>query len=176
LASLRVRALATTVYDRKEFGRPWKDVDGNGCDTRNDILRRDLKNVVFEAGSTCIVAKGTLDDPYTGHSIFFVFGKKTSSAVQIDHVVALKNAWRTGAARWTSERRLLFANDPTVLLAVGRSANAAKQDKDASQWLPPNESYECTYVTGQIRIKIKYKLWATKAEHDEMAEVLGNCT
>ena len=92
-----------------KFGSAWFDVDLNGCSTRNDILARDLRDVVFKAGDACFVAKGTLRDRYTDATINFVQGPGTSGAVQIDHVVALAAAWRTGAKPWTAARRLFYA-------------------------------------------------------------------
>lgn len=112
-------------YSRARFGSPWDDTDGNGCDTRDDILRLDLRQVQYKAGSDCVISSGTLNDPYTGRRITFVRGLETSSAVQIDHVVALADAWRTGARDWTAARRLRYANDPSVLLAVGRPKSTA---------------------------------------------------
>ena len=153
----------------------WYDVDLNGCDTRNDILFRDLKQVVYKPGSDCKVAKGTLADPYTGTSINFIQGS-TSSAVQIDHVVALSAAWRTGAKQWKAELRLFYANDPLVLLAVDGPANNQKSDKDAAVWVvPENPAYRCKYVAKQIAVKTKYELWVTDDEHTAMADVLGGC-
>ncbi len=175
LPQLSVKAAAPmTGYSRAKFGPAWEDVDENGCDTRDDILKRDLKLVVFKSGD-CVVATGTLHDPYTGTTIHFVRGVGTSTAVQIDHVVALAAAWRTGAANWTGARREAYANDPSVLLAVDGPANEAKGDDDASQWVPPKKSFDCRYVARQIAIKIKYDLWLTKAEHDAMATQLGGC-
>lgn len=119
LAGLKVRTSGSmSDYSRSSFGTRWKDVDANGCDTRNDILARDLKQIVLRTGSSCVVATGTLKDPYTGKTIEFVRGVSTSIAVQIDHIVALAAAWRTGARGWTPKRRLAYANDRLVLLAV----------------------------------------------------------
>lgn len=180
-ATTRLAALSTkasgpmTGFTRTSFGTPWKDVDANGCDTRNDILRRDLRREVFKQGSTCKIDRGRLKDPYTGKLILFKFGKKTSSAVQIDHVVALGNAWRTGAAGWAADRRLRYANDPVVLLAVDGPANSAKGDSDASEWLPSRLAYRCRYVAKQITIKAKYALWVTAAERARMVTLLANC-
>jgi hypothetical protein len=162
-------------YARAKFGPAWQDVDDNGCDTRDDILKRDLTKVAFKGGSTCVVNSGTLRDPYTGHTIHFVRGVNTSLTVQIDHVVALAAAWRTGAAAWSANRRLVYANDRDVLLAVDGPSNNAKGDDDASQWLPPRASYDCRYVARQIAIKRKYGLWVTTPERARMTAVLAGC-
>jgi hypothetical protein len=175
LSRLAVKPLAPMLgYSRGRFGPAWADVDHNHCDTRNDILRRDLTKIVLRAGSTCVVARGTLHDPYTCKSISFLRGRK-SSAVQIDHLVALGDAWRTGAAGWSAALREQYANDPVVLLAVDGPKNEAKGDADASQWLPPNRAYDCTYVVKQIAIKTKYRLWVTQDERDAIGNVLGGC-
>jgi hypothetical protein len=177
LAHLTVRPVGPmTGYSRDRFGPPWEDVDGNHCDTRNDILKRDLTRIVFKAGSTCVVKTGTLNDPYTGKVIHFVRGVRTSTAVQIDHVVALGDAWQTGAATWTAAKRLRYANDPVVLLAVDGPANEAKGDDDASEWLPPRKAYDCVYVAKQVAIKTKYALWVTVAERSAMATTLNHCS
>jgi hypothetical protein len=176
LSKLDTKASASmTGYSRARFGPAWSDVDLNGCNTRNDILVRDLRQVVFKAGSDCVVAKGTLQDPYTGKTIDFVQGKKTSSKVQIDHVVALAAAWRTGAKQWTADERLFYANDGLVLLAVDGPANQVKSDGDAADWLPPNPAYDCRYVAKQVAIKTNYELWVTQPERMAMADVLGGC-
>lgn len=176
LPKLKIRRAASMAgYSRAQFGPAWKDVDANGCDTRNDILARDLKNEVLRAGSTCIVERGTLRDPYTGKTIVFVRGPGTSSSVQIDHVVALAAAWRTGAKEWAADRRLRYANDPLVLLAVDGPTNASKGDRDASQWLPPRIAYHCRYIARQVSIKTKYKLWLTRTERTKMVELLSGC-
>ncbi len=174
LAKLPIAPAGTmTGYSRAKFGRAWQDVDHNGCDTRDDILHRDLKPFTLKPGSDCIVVSGDLNDPYTGKIIHFARGVATSSAVQIDHVVALAAAWRTGAAKWRAHRRLVYANDPDVLLAVDGPSNNAKSDSDASEWVAPK--YSCRYVAQQLAIKKKYTLWLTQAEHDRMAELLTSC-
>ena len=165
-----------TGYSRDQFGTAWSDIDHNGCDTRNDILNRDLNNTTHKNGThNCVVLTGTLNDPYTATTINFQRGQTTSSKVQIDHVVALSNAWQTGAQQLTPTTRLALANDPYNLLAVDGSANQQKSDGDAATWLPANKSYRCEYVARQIGVKTKYSLWVTQAEHDAMANVLSSC-
>ncbi|MGW8362393.1 HNH endonuclease family protein [Streptomyces wedmorensis] len=161
-----------TGYEREKFGRAWADVDGNGCGTRDDILKRDLSGVRFTDGR-CKVASGTLtDDPYTGGTVSYVRGR---SKVDIDHVVALSDAWQKGAQKWDGETRRRFANDPLNLLAVDASANRRKSDGDAATWLPPNRAYRCTYVARQVAVKKKYGVWVTPGERDAMKRVLGGC-
>jgi hypothetical protein len=177
LATLPVKGRAPkTGYSRDQFGPAWADVDHNGCDTRNDVLRRDLRSVALKPGThDCVVLSGVLNDPYTAATINFLRGNTTSTAVQIDHVVALSDAWQKGAQQLSPERRLSFANDPLNLLAVDGPANQSKSDGDAATWLPPNKSFRCTYVARQISVKSSYGLWVTQAEHDAMARVLADC-
>ncbi|WP_418957464.1 HNH endonuclease family protein [Streptomyces tritici] len=161
-----------TGYERDAFGRAWADVDRNGCGTRDDILKRDLSEVAFKDGD-CKIASGTLvDDPYTGRRVTFVRGR---SKVDIDHVVALSDAWQKGAQKWGGDKRLRFANDPLNLLAVDSAANRRKGDGDAATWLPPNKEYRCAYVARQVAVKRKYGLWVTRAEQDAMRRVLDRC-
>ena len=158
-----------TGYGRNQFGPQWSDVDRNGCDTRNDILKRDLTAVVFrEKTRDCVVERGVLQDRYSGQIIEFQRGEKTSALVQIDHVVALSNAWQTGIFQSTLKVRTNFANDPLNLIAVKGSLNSQKGDGDAATWLPPNKAFRCEYVTRQIQVKVKYGLWVTKAEKEAM--------
>ena len=167
---------AKTGYTRAQFGPAWADVDRNGCDTRNDILKRDLTNQVYkEKTKQCVVLSGTLVDPFSGESINFVQGAKTSAEVQIDHVVALSNSWQTGAFKLTAEQRKALANDPLNLLAVKGKLNSQKGDGDAATWLPPLKSYRCDYVSRQIAVKIKYKLWFTAPEKEAMVRILKSC-
>lgn len=165
-----------TGYTREEFGPAWADVDHNGCDTRNDILARDLEGETFKPGTqNCVVATGTLADRYTGKTINFVRGNKTSSAVQIDHVIALSDAWQKGAQRLSADQRKQLANDPLNLMAADGPTNGAKGDKDAATWLPPNRAFRCEYVARQTAVKAKYKLWVTQAEHAAIANILASC-
>ncbi|MFD0886142.1 HNH endonuclease family protein [Streptosporangium algeriense] len=177
LNRLQVKGRAPmTGFDRDEFGPAWSDVDHNGCDTRNDILKRDLKDETFKPGThDCIVLTGVLDDPYGGRTIRFERGQKTSSAVQIDHVVALADAWQKGAQQWPEGKRRELANDPLNLLAVDGPLNSQKGAGDAATWLPPRGAYRCAYVSRQIQVKAKYGLWVTSAEKDAMRRILGSC-
>ena len=177
LDSLEVKGRAPkTGYTRAQFGQTWADVNRNGCDTRNDILQRDLTEVVFRIGTkNCVVESGTLIDPYSGTTIYFVKGEKSSMEVQIDHVVALSNAWQTGAFKLTLAKRTEFANDPENLMAVQGRLNSQKGDGDAATWLPPLKSYRCTYVSKQIAIKAKYGLWVTAPEKTAMKNILARC-
>lgn len=177
LATLPVKGRAPkTGYSREQFGQAWADVDHNGCDTRNDTLRRDLTAVALKPGThDCVVLSGVLNDPYTAAVINFLRGNSTSTAVQIDHVVALSDAWQKGAQHLSAAQRLALANDPLNLLAVDGPTNTRKSDGDAATWLPPNKSYRCDFVARQISVKASYGLWVTQAEHDAMARVLGDC-
>jgi len=174
LATLEVKGRAPkTGYDRDEFGQRWLDVDRNGCDTRNDTLARDLTEI--ERSGPCTVMTGTLADPFTGEPIDFERGAYTSAEVQIDHVVALSDAWQKGAQEFTEDERATFANDPLNLLAVSGPANMQKGDGDAATWLPRNKAFRCAYVARQVSVKATYGLWVTQAEHDAMAAVLAAC-
>jgi hypothetical protein len=167
---------AKTGYTRDQFGPVWADVDRNGCDTRNDILKRDLTEEVFkEKTKPCVVLTGTLIDPFSGETINFVRGVVTSNEVQIDHTVALSNAWQTGAFKLTADQRKAFANDPLNLLAVKGRLNSQKGDGDAATWLPPLKSFRCDYVLRQIAVKIKHKLWFTAPEKEAMIRILKTC-
>jgi len=174
LATLPVKGRAPkTGYDRDEFGQRWLDVDRNGCDTRNDILARDLTDIT--RSGACTVVTGILADPFTGATIPFVRGQDTSALVQIDHVVSLSDAWQKGAQQLPPDQRASFANDPLNLLAVDGSSNAQKGDGDAATWLPKNRGFRCAYVARQVSVKAAYRLWVTQAEHDAIANVLASC-
>jgi len=177
LETLAVKGRAPkTGYERSQFGPAWSDVDRNGCDTRNDILNRDLTSIIYKPGThQCVVLSGTLLDPYSGEKIAFERGVATSSDVQIDHVVALSNAWQTGAFKLTYEKRLAFANDPMNLLAVKGRLNSQKGDGDAATWLPPRKDIRCAYVAQQIVVKAKYGLWVTPPEKAAMVGLLSKC-
>jgi outer membrane biosynthesis protein TonB len=177
LAALEVKGRAPrTGYDRDLFGSGWVDADRNGCDTRNDVLTRDLSGETYKPGTrSCVVLTGSLADPYSGRQIAFTRGQGTSEAVQIDHVVALSDAWQKGAQGWDTATRVRFANDPLNLLAVDGPLNMQKGDGDAATWLPPATAYRCAYVARQVAVKVSYKAWVTQAEKNTMATVLASC-
>ena len=173
-----LQSLVTVVPDRsgydrvKYFGTSWPDLDSDGCSEREEILARDFEET---RGPACKITAGTLHDPYTGQTIDSTRGKETSGQVQIDHVVALADAWSKGADQWDQEHRLQFANDPQNLLAVDGPANTAKSASDASEWLPPNEDFWCEYATAQVQIKTKYTLGVSAAEKQTLEKILVAC-
>lgn len=172
LESLLVKGKAPkSGYSRTQFSSGWASVAE--CDMRNIILRRDLDDIQID--DTCKVTHGILQDPYTGKEIAFTRGASTSAEVQIDHVVALSNAWQTGAQQLAVERRHAFANDPLNLIAADGKANQQKSDGDAATWLPPNKAFRCQYVARQIAVKQAYSLWVTPAEKSAMETVVQRC-
>jgi hypothetical protein len=174
LETLAIKGRAPkTGYSREQFSAGWADV--GGCDTRNYVLKRDMTDVITKSATDCTVESGTLNDPYTGKTIKFTRGASTSSAVQIDHVVAVSDAWQKGAQTLDVSQRAEFYNDPLNLLAVDGPTNDNKGDADAATWLPPNKDYRCRYVARQIAVKAKYTLWVTQAEHDAMKNTLSTC-
>ena len=165
-----------TGYSREAFGPAWADIDGNRCDTRNDILQRDLTEITVKAGAwACVVLEGLLLDPYSGDEMYFLLGTEASAQIHIDHVVSLSNAWQTGMFQRSPEERLIFANDPLNLLAVDGSLNMQKSDGDTATWLPPLKSYRCEFAARQIAVKVEYELWLTPPEKEAMLRVLTAC-
>ena len=169
-----------TGYSRDQFGDAWSDdvsVAGghNGCDTRNDVLRAQLADVEIKPGTDgCVVASGVLDDLYTGTTVEFRRGPGSSEEVQIDHIVALSDAWQTGAQQLDEMTRRNFANDPLNLQATQGWVNHQKADSDAASWLPSNTAYRCTFVSRIVDVKANYGLWVTQAEHDAITGVLSS--
>ena len=166
-------------FNRARFGEPWSDdvnveFGHNGCNTRDDILRRDLVDLQVRPG-TCFAQRGILHDPYTGATIVFVRGPDTSPAVQIDHVVSLSDAWYKGARTWDDQRRRDFANDPRNLLAVAGQANFDKAFRDAASWQPPNQAFRCEFVARQVAVKIAYGLSVSAKEKRAMVAILEGC-
>jgi len=177
LETLPVKGRAPkTGYSRAAFGQSWADVDRNGCDTRNDILKRDMTSIVFKPKTrNCVVLSGTLIDRYSGEMINFVRGNVSSMEVQIDHVVALSNSWQTGAFKLSIAQRTALANDPLNLFAVKGRLNLQKSDGDAATWVPPMKSFRCAYVAQQIAVKAKYSLWVVVPEKAAMSAILAQC-
>ena len=162
---------STTNYSRDAFGSAWKDVDRNGCDTRNDILGRDFTTAIYKAGTNeCKVIGGTWTDPYSNES--YTFTEQPSEA-QIDHVVALSNAWQMGADLWTDEMRTEFANDPLNLLVTIASLNRQKSDSNAASWLPPYKPGRCDFIARQVAVKTKWQLFVTSSEKVAMLGILN---
>lgn len=162
-------------YKRTNFGQAWADTNRNGCDTRNDILARDLKNVQFKARThNCVVLSGVLNDPYTGKVINFVRGASTSTKVQIDHIIPLEYAWYAGAANWSAQQRKEYANDFDVLLAVDGKSNMQKSSSGPSGWMPSNRAYQCEYAKKFIAVSVKYKLYIAE-EATALRNALATC-
>ena len=159
-------------YERSLFSSSW--ASWRDCNVRQKILNRDLTNITL-ADNDCTVTSGTLIDPYSGKTLELTTKSAVSSKVQIDHVVALSNAWQTGAKYLTKEERKALANDDLELIAVSSKDNQEKSDGDASEWLPENKSFQCSYVARQIAVKLKYRLWITPTEKSAMTEVLLTC-
>lgn len=172
LGQLEIKGRASkTGYARSQFGDGWQ-LRG-GCDMRNIILARDLENLKVDAN--CKVISGQLHDPYSAKQIAFLRGPDTSALVQIDHVVALSDAWQKGAQQLSFSERQNLANDPLNLLAVDGSQNQTKSSSDAASWLPDNKMFRCQYVARQIAVKLKYELSVTAAEKQAMQTVLSRC-
>ncbi|MFK4596262.1 HNH endonuclease family protein [Streptomyces pristinaespiralis] len=166
-----------TGYDRDEYGYAWMDTaDGvplarNGCDTRNDLLARDGKELAFRDGSDCVVVAMTIQDPYTGRTI--EWRKQDAAEVQIDHVVPLSYSWQMGAARWDEAKRRRLANDPLNLLPVEGRANSAKSDSGPASWLPPSKPVRCSYAVRFAQVAVKYELPVTGADKRIMLAQCG---
>lgn len=182
LSRLTVKGRAPrTGFDRELFGPAWSDdvsVDGgrNGCDTRNDILGRDLTDITFKPGTgQCAVLSGTLKDPYSGEVIEFSRSDGGGAVVHIDHIVSLSDAWQKGAQGWDDATRRDFANDPRNLVAVSAGLNLQKSGGDAATWLPPLRSARCDFALRIIEVKSAYGLWVTGAERDALSRQLETC-
>ncbi|MFC4494899.1 HNH endonuclease family protein [Streptomyces ovatisporus] len=154
-------------YDRDKY--PHWSGQGNSCDTREAVLKRDGERV--ETGSDCSPTSGTWTSPYDGE-------KWTDpSDVDIDHMVPLANSWISGADEWSDEEREEFANDleSKQLLAVTDNVNQQKSDQSPDRWKPPLESYHCQYSTDWIQVKHLYELTITAAEKAALKDMIGTC-
>ncbi|WP_441959950.1 HNH endonuclease family protein [Mycolicibacterium houstonense] len=169
-------------YRRAAFGDSWDDDNSapgghNGCDTRNDILNRDLADKTFVAIKRCptAVATGRLHDPYTNEVVSFVRGNQVGASVQIDHIVPLALAWDLGARDWPDDLRLRFANDPANLLAVAGKANQDKGDQEPAHWMPPNRAFWCQYAVQVAEVLRGYALPVDAASAVVLREAAGTC-
>ncbi|OBH21799.1 HNH endonuclease family protein [Mycolicibacter sinensis] len=169
-------------YRRSLFGDAWDDDNDapgghNGCDTRNDILNRDLVDITHVSTKRCAqaVATGTLRDPYTNATVAFTRGAKIGEAVQIDHIVPLAYAWDMGASGWSYRQRLRFANDPANLLAVAGQGNQDKGDAGPGQWMPPNQAFACQYAMAYLAVLRGYALRLDAPSAEVLRRAAGTC-
>ncbi|MFJ7998484.1 HNH endonuclease family protein [Streptomyces sp. NPDC096310] len=168
---------SSSGYDRKKFGYAWMDtadgvpLAGNGCDTRNDLLARDGKDLKYRSGSDCIVVSMNLNDPYTGKEI--EWRKEAAAKVQIDHVIPLSYGWKMGASRWDAAKRKQLANDPLNLVPVDGATNGSKSDSGPADWLPPSERIHCSYAIRFAQVALKYELPVTTADKETMLAQCG---
>lgn len=183
LAKVKVVAERPDVpgYDRSckkghacSFGPAWKDVDRNGCDTRNDVLRAQLRDVVVKPGThNCVILSGTGTDPYTGAAINW---RKSSGGVDIDHVYPLARAWDMGASKWTADQRVQFANDQDTNLLVTKSAtNRSKGDDGPGEWMPLKSVNACVWVLRYLESAAKWGLPVTQGDVDAAREIAPTC-
>lgn len=170
LGDVEIASPLNAPYDREEqFGSGWKDTDGNGCNARQDVLKRDMHNATFDG---CDLVVGDLADPYTGNVIDDYTG---GNAIQIDHVVPLSYAIDHGAFAWTYEERVTFANDPTNLIASDGPANAGKGDSGPAEWMPSNGGYICEYASAWVQVLDTYELSVTEADWQALSDTLTTC-
>lgn len=174
LEKLEVKGRAPkTEYSRDQFYDDWPKE--NGCNLRQRILKRDFGETAVLANDNCTVISGKFVEPYTGEEVEFRDKSEISKGIQIDHIVALSDAWQKGAQYKTKDIRFQIATDPLNLVAADASANMQKSDGDAATWLPKNKSFRCQYVARQISVKYKYELWVTESEKNAMKQVLSKC-
>ncbi len=176
LADLPLAHALATGYERDRFGQRWADVDRNGCDTRNDVLARDLSEPEFRDEARCVVVSGVLVDPYDGQREQFTRGEQTSPRVQIDHIVALAWAWRHGADQWSDAQREAFANDPANLVATADENNGAKSDAGPAEWLPPSVAARCGFLRAWVGVVDRYGLSISEPDRDAAEAALAPCS
>lgn len=174
LAQLEIKGRAPkTGYARTEFYNNWPSI--NGCSLRQVIIRREIGDSTKLADNGCDVVSGEFIESYTGSHMVFYNKSDFSEKIQIDHIVALSDAWQKGAQYKTKEERYAMSTDPLNLIAVDGPANKQKSDGDAATWLPPNKAFRCQYVARQVSVKYKYGLWVSQAEHDAIEKILETC-
>ena len=162
-----------TGYSRDEFYSDWPKI--SGCSLRQIIIKREVGDSAILSDDNCTVIAGTFVEPYTGKTLEFTEKSQFTKGIQIDHVVALSDAWQKGAQQLTKDERYQLATDPLNLIAADSSANQQKSDGDAATWLPSNKTFRCQYVARQVSVKYKYSLWVTQAEHDAIQNILTAC-
>lgn len=163
-----------TDYARTQFYNGWPTIDG--CSLRQRIIKRDFGDTaVLDPSNDCNVIAGEFIEPYTGSFMKFTEKSQISKGLQIDHIVALSDAWQKGAQNLTKDERYNIATDPLNLVVADGPANMQKGDGDAATWLPSNKSFRCQYVARQVSVKYKYHLWVTQAEHDAISGILEKC-
>lgn len=162
-----------TGYAREKFYTEWPLI--NGCSLRQHIIKREFGEHFTLNKDNCNITSGEYDEPYTGEHKTYPTRADINNNIQIDHVVALSDAWQKGAQNLSAAERYEFATDPLNLLAVDSTANQNKSDSDAATWLPSNKSFRCQYVARQVSVKYKYHLWVTQAEYDTIEKILEHC-
>ena len=175
LEQLAVKGRAPkTGYSRDQFYETWPTIDG--CSLRQHIIKREMgDSATISSIDNCTVVYGEYDEPYTGSHIIYYEKADFASGIQIDHIVALSDAWQKGAQQLTADDRYQLATDPLNLIAVDSQANQNKSDGDAATWLPPNKAFRCEYVARQVSVKYKYHLWVTEAEKAAIQNILNKC-
>lgn len=180
--SVVARRARSGDYRRSAFGTAWDDDNTapggrNGCDTRDEILARDLMDTGYLSTKRCphAVASGTLRDPYTGRTVAFLRGERVGASVQIDHIVPLAYAWDMGARDWPDWVRKRFANDPANLLAVAGQANQDKGDLPPGEWMPQNRAFHCQYAIQFAAVLRGYRLAVEEASGRELRRAAASC-
>jgi hypothetical protein len=185
LASLVVAAAGSQSGYSRDLFPTWNTISGT-CNTRETVLKRDGTNVVVD--SACAATSGTWVSPYDGATW------TAASDLDIDHLVPLSNAWKSGASAWTTAQRQAFANDLVnpQLLAVTDNVNESKSDSGPEDWKPPLSkcsyelsdrhvtdlvvaSYYCTYAKMWVKVKSVYSLTITTAEKAALTSMLATC-
>jgi len=174
LAGLPVAARADRpAYRREAFGKGWGRI--GGCETRDVVLARQLRDVVRVRGDRCAISSGTFQDPYTALARTYRRGQDPGKGLDVDHLVSLRNAWQSGAAGWDDARREAFANDLRNLQLTAAGVNRGKGDAPVDAWVPPNRGYRCTYAVRWIEVKAAWRLAVTTAERDTLTRLLRSC-
>ena len=170
LAGIPTAAETSAGFDRDLFV-DWIDADGDGCDTRDDVLIAESLTPVT-IGKSCWISGGSWVSAYDG------LATKNPGDLQIDHMVPLKEAWDSGAAGWIADRREAYANDlgdERSLRAVSSSSNQSKSDHDPADWMPSMSSSQCTYATEWVAVKARWRLSVDAAERTSLQNILGSC-